>query len=65
MRNALAIQSAMAEREPNLPEDSRIRFRIGINVGDVIVEEDDIHGDGVNVVARFVVASFSTGGGKS
>ena len=52
VRNALAIQSAMAEREVNLPEDRRIVFRVGINVGDIIVEGDDIHGDGVNVAAR-------------
>ena len=42
----------MAEREPEVPEDQRIRFRIGINLGDVIVEEHDIFGDGVNVAAR-------------
>jgi adenylate cyclase len=52
VRNALAIQSAMTGRDSNLPEDRRIRFRVGINVGDVIVEGDDIHGDGVNVAAR-------------
>src|SRR5208282_3423980 len=38
--------------EPEVPEEQRIRFRIGINVGDVIVEEHDIFGDGVNVAAR-------------
>jgi adenylate cyclase len=42
----------MAEREPDVPEERRIRFRIGINLGDVIVEEHDIFGDGVNVAAR-------------
>jgi TolB-like protein/cytochrome c-type biogenesis protein CcmH/NrfG len=42
----------MAEREPEVPEEQRIRFRIGINLGDVIVEEHDIFGDGVNVAAR-------------
>ena len=35
-----------------LPEDQRIAFRIGINLGDIIIEDDDIHGDGVNVAAR-------------
>ena len=35
-----------------MPEDRQIRFRIGINLGDIIIEEDDIHGDGVNVAAR-------------
>ena len=39
----------MVEREPEVPGERRIRFRIGINLGDVIVEEHDIFGDGVNV----------------
>jgi hypothetical protein len=39
-------------REAGIPDDRRIRFRIGINLGDVIVEGDDIFGDGVNVAAR-------------
>ena len=42
----------MAEREREVPEVQRIRFRIGINIGDIIVEEHDIFGDGVNVAAR-------------
>jgi TolB-like protein len=42
----------MLDREAGMPEDRRIRFRIGINLGDVIVEDDDIFGDGVNVAAR-------------
>src|SRR6516164_3020909 len=42
----------MLDREPELPDERRIRFRIGINLGDVIVESDDIFGDGVNVAAR-------------
>jgi TolB-like protein len=42
----------MVDREAGLPEDRRIKFRIGINLGDVIVEDDDIFGDGVNVAAR-------------
>jgi adenylate cyclase len=52
LRNALAVQSAMAERNQALPEERRLVFRIGINLGDVIVEDDDIHGEGVNVAAR-------------
>jgi TolB-like protein/tetratricopeptide (TPR) repeat protein len=52
VRCAVEVQQGMADREPELPEDRRIRFRIGINVGDVIVEERDIFGDGVNVAAR-------------
>ena len=42
----------MAEREPEVSEERRIRYRIGINLGDVIVEDHDIFGDGVNVAAR-------------
>jgi len=52
VRCAVEIQNAMVDREPEVPEDRRIRFRIGVNLGDVIVEDDDIFGDGVNVAAR-------------
>jgi adenylate cyclase len=52
VRCAVETQRAMAEREPGVPEERRIRFRIGVNVGDIIVEDDDIFGDGVNVAAR-------------
>jgi TolB-like protein len=49
---AVDIQRAMAGRKPDLPEDRKIQLRIGINLGDVIVEGDDVFGDGVNVAAR-------------
>src|SRR6266850_276137 len=49
---ALAIQEATARAEPERAEAKRIRYRIGINLGDVIVEGDDIYGEGVNVAAR-------------
>ena len=49
---AVAIQNGVAEREAAEPEDRRIAFRIGINIGDIIIEDDDILGDGVNVAAR-------------
>ena len=52
VRCAVAIQRGMIEREPEVSEERRIRFRIGVNLGDVIVEEHDIFGDGVNVAAR-------------
>ena len=42
----------MAERNSSIPADKRIEFRIGINLGDVIVEGDDLYGDGVNIAAR-------------
>ncbi len=46
---AVAIQRGMRERNADVPQDRRIEFRIGVNLGDVIVEGDDIFGDGVNV----------------
>lgn len=49
---AVEIQRAMAEAEPEVEDSRRVRFRIGINLGDVIIEDDDIYGDGVNVAAR-------------
>ena len=49
---ACAIQKAMPARNVEVPEDRRIEFRVGINLGDVIVEGDDLFGDGVNVAAR-------------
>ena len=49
---ALAIQRGMSERNAGIPADQRIEFRIGINLGDVIVEDGDIYGDGVNIAAR-------------
>jgi adenylate cyclase len=52
VRYAVEVQRGMAEREPEVPEERRIRFRIGINLDDVIAEGDDIFGDGVNVAAR-------------
>jgi adenylate cyclase len=52
VRCAVEVQRGMADREPEVREERRIRFRIGVNLGDVIVEEHDIFGDGVNVAAR-------------
>jgi adenylate cyclase len=52
MRCAAEIQRAMVDRDADLSQDRRIKFRIGINLGDVIVDDDDIFGDGVNVAAR-------------
>src|SRR6516165_1674938 len=49
---ALAVQRAMAERDVATHEEQRIAFRIGVNLGDIIVEDGDIHGDGVNIAAR-------------
>ena len=52
VRCAVEIQRGMAERNAETPEDKRIAFRIGVNLGDVIAEAGDIFGDGVNVAAR-------------
>ena len=52
VRCAAEMQRGMIDREPELPDERRIRFRIGINLGDVIAEGGDIFGDGVNVAAR-------------
>jgi adenylate cyclase len=52
VRCAVVMQQGMEDRNANVNESQRIRFRVGINVGDVIVEDDDIFGDGVNVAAR-------------
>jgi class 3 adenylate cyclase/TPR repeat protein len=49
---AILIQRGMTEREKDVPDAERIRFRIGINLGDVIHEEGDLYGDGVNIAAR-------------
>jgi len=51
-RCAIDIQSGMTHRNAGLDEDQSIRYRIGINLGDVVVDGDDIYGDGVNVAAR-------------
>jgi len=49
---AVVLQRGMAERNADIPKDRRIEFRIGINLGDIIVDGDDIYGNGVNVAAR-------------
>ena len=52
VRCAVVMQQGMEDRSANLPETERIRFRIGINLGDIMVDEGDVFGDGVNVAAR-------------
>jgi adenylate cyclase len=52
VRCAVAVQQAMPERNTDVGANSRIEWRIGINLGDVIVEGDDLYGDGVNIAAR-------------
>jgi adenylate cyclase len=52
LRGAAEVQRAMAEQNASLPQNQRIEFRIGIHVGDIIIDDNDIFGDGVNVAAR-------------
>src|SRR5215472_8081322 len=52
LHSASEIQAGVAERNATVPQEQRIEFRIGLNVGDVVVEDGDIFGDGVNVAAR-------------
>lgn len=52
VRHAVDVQRGMADRNRDLPPEQQIQFRLGVNVGDIIIDEDDIYGDGVNVAAR-------------
>src|SRR5262249_23274209 len=52
VRCAVEIQRQMVDRNADVPEDKRITFRIGVNLGDIIIDDKDIYGDGVNVAAR-------------
>ena len=63
VRCATEIQRSMAARNTNVPESRRIEFRIGINVGDIVIEAGDIFGDGVNIAAR--LESIAEPGGIS
>src|SRR5262245_19944210 len=58
---AIEIQRELRSRNADLPESRRMRFRIGINLGDVIVQDDRLYGDGVNIAAR--LESLAEGGG--
>src|SRR6187401_182005 len=52
VRCAVDIQRQMAERNADVPPDRRIEFRVGLNIGDIIIDDRDIYGDGVNIAAR-------------
>src|SRR5216683_1696224 len=52
VRSAVEIQRSIAEQNAAVPQDQRIEFRIGIHVGDIIIDDNDIFGDGVNIAAR-------------
>src|SRR5690242_4249619 len=57
VRCAVEVQERMCERNDDVPSDRRIEFRVGINLGDIIIDGDDIHGDGVNIAARLEALS--------
>jgi len=61
VRCAVAVQQAMPERNTGIGAESRIELRIGINLGDVIVEPDDLYGDGVNIAARIEALADASG----
>jgi adenylate cyclase len=61
LRCATEVQAGMAERNTAVSNDKRIEFRIGINMGDIVVEDGDIFGDGVNVAARLEVLAAPGG----
>src|SRR6478735_2600520 len=52
VRGAVEVQRGMVEQNGSVPQDQRIEFRIGIHVGDIIFDDNDIFGDGVNIAAR-------------
>jgi len=58
---AIAVQRGLAKRNEAVPESRQVVFRVGVNVGDVIIEDDDIYGDGVNLAAR--IQSLADPGG--
>jgi adenylate cyclase len=63
VRCAVDVQQAMPERNLDVAADNRIEWRIGVNLGDVIVEDDDLYGDGVNIAARIEALADAGGAG--
>jgi adenylate cyclase len=61
VRCAVEMQAAVTERNGAVPSERRIEYRIGINIGDIIVEADDIYGDGVNIAARLEALAQANG----
>ncbi len=60
-RCALSLQEAVTARTAALPADQRISFRMGLNAADIILEDDDVYGDGVNIAAR--LQTYAPSGG--
>jgi hypothetical protein len=65
VRCAVAVQQAMLERHTGTGADDRIGLRIGVNLGGVIVEDDDLRGNGVNIVARIAAGARNRAGGRA
>lgn len=63
VRCAIEIQKTLFDRNASLPQEKRIRLRIGLHVGDVVAKDSHVHGDGVNIAAR--VQSLAEPGGIS
>ena len=61
LRCAVEVQRGMAARNSEVPQDKRIEFRVGINASDVIIEENDLFGDGVNIAARLETLALPGG----
>lgn len=58
---AVSVQRELRKRNSDLPKDRRVEFRIGINLGDVMVDRNDIYGDGVNIAARLETLAYAGG----
>jgi adenylate cyclase len=61
VRCAFEVQQEIVKRNAEVPQEKRIEFRIGINVGDIIIDGNDIFGDGVNVAARLEAIAEPSG----
>ena len=61
VRAAIEIQHSIADRNADRPLEERIEFRVGVNLGDVVIDGDDIQGDGVNIAARLEMMSLPGG----
>src|SRR6202158_6401367 len=61
IESAVAIQALMAERNSHLPADRVMQFRLGIHMGDVIADEDEVFGDGVNIAVRLEAVAVPGG----
>src|ERR1700692_1828230 len=61
IESAIAVQALMAERNNHLPADRLMQFRLGVHMGDVIADEDEVFGDGVNIAVRLEAVAVPGG----